>query len=83
MIQKPSNRKLPRQVNKDTRVLYRFYVYNGHDTKYCIAFRKIVECIIDEGKLDQYLADRPPSGKTTIRQSNMISGGVPIAETSN
>ncbi|CAL8992340.1 unnamed protein product, partial [Prunus brigantina] len=55
MIPKPSLRKLPRQVDKDTGVFCRYHQYNGHDTESCIALRRIVEKLISEGKLDQYL----------------------------
>ncbi|CAL9000618.1 unnamed protein product, partial [Prunus brigantina] len=37
IIQKPSLRKLPRQVDKDTGVFCRYHQYNGHDTESCIA----------------------------------------------
>ncbi|CAL8114265.1 unnamed protein product [Prunus armeniaca] len=55
MIPKPSLRKLPRQLDKDTGVFYRYHQYNGHDIESCIALRRIVEKLISEGKLDQYL----------------------------
>ncbi|XP_021829439.1 uncharacterized protein LOC110769717 [Prunus avium] len=83
IIPKPNNRKLPRQSEKDTGVFCRYHQYNGHDTESCIALRKIVERLINEGRLDQYLSTKPTSDKPPNRQINMISGGTPIAETSN
>ncbi|XP_021822161.1 uncharacterized protein LOC110763638 [Prunus avium] len=83
MIPKPNNRKLPRSNEKDTGVFCRYHQYNGHDTESCIALRKIVERLINEGKLDQYLSTKPASDKPPNRQINMISGGTSIAETSN
>lgn len=59
MILMPSNYKLPWQVDKDTRVFCQYYQYNGHDTESCFALRNIVERLISEGKLDQYLGERP------------------------
>ncbi|CAL2247425.1 unnamed protein product [Prunus armeniaca] len=56
MILNPCLRKLPRQVDKDTGVFCRYHQYNGHDTKSYIALRRIVEKLISEGKLDQYLS---------------------------
>ncbi|CAL2264966.1 unnamed protein product [Prunus armeniaca] len=83
MILKPSNRKLPRQVDKDTGVFCRYHQYNSHDTESCIALRKIVEKLISEGKLDQYLSAHPAPKHLRNRQINMISGGTPIADSSN
>ncbi|XP_021815355.1 uncharacterized protein LOC110757911 [Prunus avium] len=83
MISKPNNRKLPRRNEKDTGVFCRYHQYNGHDTELCIALRKIVERLINEGKLDQYLNTKTASDQPSNRQINMISGGAPIAETSN
>ncbi|KAI5343610.1 hypothetical protein L3X38_011486 [Prunus dulcis] len=36
-IRKPNNRKLIRQVNKDTRVFCQYHQYNSHDTESCIS----------------------------------------------
>ncbi|XP_021801487.1 uncharacterized protein LOC110745676 [Prunus avium] len=83
LIPKPNNRKLPRQNGKDTGVFCRYHQYNGHDTKSCIALRKIVERLINDGKLDQYLNTNTASDQPSNRQINMISGGAPIPETSN
>ncbi|CAL8175956.1 unnamed protein product [Prunus armeniaca] len=63
MIPKPNSRKLPRQVDKDTGVFSCYHQYNGHDTESCIALRKIVESVINEGKLDQYLNTHPAPEK--------------------
>ncbi|CAL2226728.1 unnamed protein product [Prunus armeniaca] len=68
IIPKPSNWKLPRQVDKDMGVFCRYHQYNGHDAESCIALRKIIEKLISEGKLDQYPAPEHPSN----RQINMI-----------
>ncbi|CAL9007143.1 unnamed protein product [Prunus brigantina] len=82
MIPKPSFRKLPRQVDKDTGVFCRYHQYNGHDTESCIALRRIVEKLISEGKLDQYLNAHAGAEPPGNRQINMISGGTPIADSS-
>ncbi|CAL9010720.1 unnamed protein product, partial [Prunus brigantina] len=82
MIPKPSLRKLPRQVDKDTGVFCRYHQYNGHNTESCIALRRIVEKLISEGKLDQYLNAHSGPEPPGNRQINMISGGTPIADSS-
>ncbi|CAL8993373.1 unnamed protein product, partial [Prunus brigantina] len=82
MIPKPSFRKLPRQVDKDTGVFCRYHQYNGHDTESCIALRRIVEKLISEGKLDQYLNAHSGPDPPGNRQIKMISGGTPIADSS-
>ncbi|CAL8991494.1 unnamed protein product [Prunus brigantina] len=82
MIPKPSLRKLPRQVDKDTGVFCRYHQYNGHDTESCIALRRIIEKLISEGKLDQYLNAHSGPEPPGNRQINMISGGTPIADSS-
>ena len=61
----------------------KYHKYNGHDTESCIALRKIVERLIREGKLDQYLSDRSVPEQQVNRQVNMISGGTPISEANN
>ncbi|CAL9021522.1 unnamed protein product, partial [Prunus brigantina] len=73
MIPKPNPRKLPRQVDKDTGVFCRYHQYNGHDTKSCIALRRIVEKLISEGKLDQYLNAHSGPELQGNWQINMIS----------
>ncbi|CAL8991542.1 unnamed protein product, partial [Prunus brigantina] len=73
MIPKPSFRKLPRQVDKDTGVFCRYHQYNGHDTESCIALRRIVEKMIGEGKLDQYLDTHAGAEPPGNRQINVIS----------
>ncbi|XP_021813304.1 uncharacterized protein LOC110756206 [Prunus avium] len=83
MIPKPNNRKLPRKNEKDTGVFCRYNQYNGHDTESCIALRKIIERLINEGKLDQHLSTKMASDQPPNRQIKMISGGAPIAEASN
>lgn len=76
MIPKSNNRKLPRQIDKDTGVFC-------HDTESCIGLRRVVEHLISEGKLDQYLSTKPTPEQPANRQINMINGGVPIADTNN
>ncbi|XP_034225454.1 uncharacterized protein LOC117635213 [Prunus dulcis] len=61
--------------------------HNSHNTEECISLRKIVERLIREGKLDQYIA-RPPqapvlNGNRQINMINTISGGPTLACTSN
>ncbi|CAL2257310.1 unnamed protein product [Prunus armeniaca] len=58
-IPKPTNRKPNRQDNRDTGKFCRYHQQNSHNTEDCISLRKIVERLIWEGKLDQYIA-RPP-----------------------
>ncbi|XP_034197315.1 uncharacterized protein LOC117612781 [Prunus dulcis] len=57
--------------------------HNSHNTEDCISLRKIVERLIREGRLDQYIARQPsaPVANPT-RQINMIStisGGSTVA----
>ncbi|XP_016647078.1 PREDICTED: uncharacterized protein LOC107880318 [Prunus mume] len=78
-IPKPTNRKPGRQDNRDTGKFCRYHQQNSHNTEDCISLRKIVERLIREGKLDQYLA-RPPqapalNANRQINMINMISGG--------
>ncbi|CAL9024300.1 unnamed protein product [Prunus brigantina] len=80
MIPKPSLRKLPWQVDKNIGVFCRYHQYNGHDTESCIPLRRIVEKLISEGKLDQYLNTQLGPEHQGNRQINMISGGTPIAD---
>ncbi|CAL8132440.1 unnamed protein product [Prunus armeniaca] len=82
MISKPSLRKLPRQVDKDTGVFCRYHQYNDHDTESCIALRRIVEKLISEGKLDQYMSTQSGPEHQGNRQINMIRGSTPIADCS-
>ncbi|CAL9004116.1 unnamed protein product, partial [Prunus brigantina] len=56
---------------------------NTHDTESCITLWKIVEWLISEGKLDQYLNTHSTPEQPGNRQINMISGGTPIADSSN
>ncbi|XP_034203617.1 uncharacterized protein LOC117618105 [Prunus dulcis] len=57
--------------------------HNSHNTEDCISLRKIVERLIREGKLDQYIARQPPAPvPNPTRQINMIStisGGPTVA----
>ncbi|CAL8168104.1 unnamed protein product [Prunus armeniaca] len=73
-IPKPTNRKPNRQDNRDTGKFCRYHQQNSHNTEDCISLRKIVERLIREGKLDQYIA-RPPQAPApnANRQINMIS----------
>ncbi|CAL8090364.1 unnamed protein product [Prunus armeniaca] len=72
-----------RQVDKDIGVFCHYHEYNDHDIESCIALRKVVERLINEGKLDQYLSTKSTPKQPANRQINMISGGAPIADTSN
>lgn len=83
MIPKLDSTKLPRSSYKDTRVFCRYHQYNGHDTESCIALCKIVERLINEGKLDQYLGMRPAPEQPNNLQINLISGRAPIVDSSN
>ncbi|CAL8168396.1 unnamed protein product [Prunus armeniaca] len=55
-IPKPNNRKPNRQDNQDTGKFCRYHQQNSHNTEDCISLRKIIERLIREGKLDQYIA---------------------------
>lgn len=61
----------------------RYHKYNDHDTESCVALRKVVKRLINEGKLDQYLSTRPNPDQPVNWQINTISGVAPIADTSN
>ncbi|XP_020419522.1 uncharacterized protein LOC109949179 [Prunus persica] len=87
IIPKPNLRRPNRQDNRDTGKFCRYHQHNSHNTEDCISLRKIVERLIREGKLDQYIARQPPAPvPNTTRQINMIStisGGPTIAGMSN
>lgn len=55
IIPKPANRKPNLQDNKDTGKFCRYHQHNSHNTKQCIILRKIIECLIQKGKRDQYV----------------------------
>ncbi|CAL2271001.1 unnamed protein product [Prunus armeniaca] len=86
-IPKPTNRKPNRQDNRDTSKFCRYHQQNSHNTEDCISLRKIVERLIREGKLDQYLARPPqafaPNANRQINMINTISGGTTLAGPSN
>ncbi|CAL9021504.1 unnamed protein product [Prunus brigantina] len=87
MIPKPNHRKPNRQDNRDIGKFCRYHQHNSHNTEECISLRKIIERLIREGKLNQYIA-KPPQGPipNTNRQINMISTiseGSTLAGTSN
>ncbi|CAL8080855.1 unnamed protein product [Prunus armeniaca] len=86
-IPKPTNRKPNRQDNRDTGKFCRYHQQNSHNTEDCISLRKIVERLIREGKLDQYLARPPqapaPNVNRQINMINTISGGPTLAGPSN
>ncbi|CAL8157340.1 unnamed protein product [Prunus armeniaca] len=86
-IPKPTNRKPNRQDNLDTGKFCRYHQQNSHNTEDCISLRKIVERLIREGKLDQYLARPPqapaPNANRQINMINTISGGPTLAGPSN
>ncbi|CAL2276709.1 unnamed protein product [Prunus armeniaca] len=78
-IPKPNKRKPNRQDNRDTGKFCRYHQQNSHDTEDCISMRKIVELLVREGKLDQYIA-RPqqapaPNANQQINMISTISGG--------
>ncbi|CAL8998086.1 unnamed protein product, partial [Prunus brigantina] len=86
-IPKPTNRKPNRQDNRDTGKFCRYHQQNSHNTEDCISLRKIVERLIREGKLDQYIA-RPqqapaPNANRQINMISTISGGPTLAGPSN
>ncbi|KAI5337709.1 hypothetical protein L3X38_016980 [Prunus dulcis] len=83
LIPKPNSRKLHRPSDKDTGVFCRYHQYNGHDTESYIALCKIIERLVSEGRLDQYLGTRPAQEQPSNRQINMISDGAPITDSSN
>ncbi|CAL8162012.1 unnamed protein product [Prunus armeniaca] len=86
-IPKPNNRKPNRQDNRDTGKFCRYYQHNSHNTEDCISLRKIVERLIREGKLDQYIARPPqapaPNANWQINMISTISGGTTLAGPSN
>ncbi|CAL8995965.1 unnamed protein product [Prunus brigantina] len=83
-IPKPTNRKPNRQDNRDTGKFCRYHQQNSHNTEDYISLRKIVERLIREGKLDQYIA-RPQQApaKNANRHISTISGGPTLAGPSN
>ncbi|XP_020417977.1 uncharacterized protein LOC109948691 [Prunus persica] len=79
--QRPSSKPMP-----NTGVFCRFHQFSGHDTESCVALRNIIEGLICEGKLDNYVHNIPPPPNPHQRQINMIStisGGPTLAGTSN
>ncbi|XP_034218184.1 uncharacterized protein LOC117629717 [Prunus dulcis] len=87
IIPKSNLRRPNRQDNRKTGKFCRYHQHNSHNKENCISLRKIVERLIREGKLDQYIARRPPAlVPNPTRQINMIStisGGPTIAGMSN
>ncbi|CAL8168819.1 unnamed protein product [Prunus armeniaca] len=70
----------------NTGVFCRFHQFGGHDTESCVALRNIIEGLIRDGKLDNYVNNLPPPPNPHQRQINMIStisGGPTLAGTSN
>ncbi|XP_016651080.1 PREDICTED: uncharacterized protein LOC107881572 [Prunus mume] len=87
IIPKPNHRKPNRQDNRDTGKFCQYHQHNSHNTEECISVRKIIERLIREGKLDQYIA-RPssapvPNVNRQINVVNTISGGPTLAGSSN
>ncbi|XP_021812767.1 uncharacterized protein LOC110755795 [Prunus avium] len=87
IIPKPAFRKPNRQDGRDTGKFCRYHQQNSHNTEDCISLRKIVERLIREGKLDQYIA-RPqqapvPNANRQINMISTISGGRTLAGASN
>ncbi|XP_016652617.1 PREDICTED: uncharacterized protein LOC107881981 [Prunus mume] len=80
-------RKPNQQDNRDTGKFCRYHQQNNHNTEDCISLRKIVERLIREGKLDQYIA-RPlqalaPNANRQINMNSTISGGPTLVGPSN
>ncbi|XP_021833423.1 uncharacterized protein LOC110773229 [Prunus avium] len=87
IIPKPAFRKPNRQDGRDTGKFCRYHQQNSHNTEDCISLLKIVERLIREGKLDQYIA-RPqqapvPNANRQINMISTISGGPTLAGASN
>ncbi|CAL8088579.1 unnamed protein product [Prunus armeniaca] len=87
IIPKPNNRKPNRQDNRDTGKFCRYHQHNSHNTEDCISLRKIVERLIWDGKLDQYIA-RPqqapvPNANRQINMISTISRGPTLVGSSN
>ncbi|CAL9029664.1 unnamed protein product [Prunus brigantina] len=85
-IPKP-DRKPNRQDTRETGKFCRYHQQSSHNTEDCITLRKIVERLIREGKLDQYIA-RPqqapaPNANRQINMISTISGGPTLAGSSN
>ncbi|CAL2266628.1 unnamed protein product [Prunus armeniaca] len=87
IIPKPVNRKLNWQDNRDSGKFYLYHQHNSQNTEECLSLRKIIERLIREGKLDQYIARPPQAPALNVnRQINMIStisGGPTLAGISN
>ncbi|CAL9000916.1 unnamed protein product [Prunus brigantina] len=85
-IPKPS-RKPNRQDTRETGKFCRYHHQSSHNTEDCISLRKIVECLIREGKLDQYIAKPQqapaPNANRQINMISTISGGPTLAGPSN
>ncbi|XP_020415577.1 uncharacterized protein LOC109948079 [Prunus persica] len=78
---RPSSKPMP-----NTGVFCRFHQFNGHDTESCVALCNIIEGLIREGKLDNYVHNLAPLPNPHQRQINMIStisGGPTLVGTSN
>ncbi|CAL2257085.1 unnamed protein product [Prunus armeniaca] len=56
IIPKSNHRKPNRQDDQDTGIFYQYHQHNSHNIWECISTRKIVERLIQDGKLDQYIA---------------------------
>ncbi|XP_021823259.1 uncharacterized protein LOC110764568 [Prunus avium] len=87
IIPKSSFRKPNQQDGRDTGKFCRYHQQNSHNTEDCMSLRKIVERLIREGKLDQYIA-RPqqapvPNANRQINMISTISGGLTLAGASN
>ena len=87
IIPKPNHQKPNRQDNQDTGKFCRYHQHNSYNTEECISLRKIVECLIREGKLDQYIARSPqapvPNPNPHINMISTISEGPTLASMSN
>ncbi|XP_034217344.1 uncharacterized protein LOC117628908 [Prunus dulcis] len=83
IIPKPNHQKPNRQDNQHTGKFCRYHQHNSHNTEECIRLRKIIECLIREGKLDQYIARSPQAPvlnqNSHINMISTISGGPTLA----
>ncbi|XP_034219187.1 uncharacterized protein LOC117630595 [Prunus dulcis] len=87
IIPKPNQRRPNRQDNRETGKFCRYHQHNSHNTEDCISLRKIVERLIREGRLDQYIARQPlapvPNPTRQINMISTISGGPTVVGMSN
>ncbi|XP_020424437.1 uncharacterized protein LOC109950302 [Prunus persica] len=63
IIPKPPPRRPFGKPMPNTGFLCHFHQFSGHDTESCVALRNIIEGLICEGKLDNYVHNLPPPTK--------------------